>query len=56
MSYTEDKKAIIQSIALKKRSLLLARINKSSGESSLAKSMKFVRKDIARLFTKLNKK
>ena len=55
MLNTEDTKTVLQSIAAKKKDLLVARVKRSSGDNSSTNSMKFVRKDIARLFTRLNK-
>ena len=56
MSEVKDKKSILQEISLKKKSLLSVRLKKSSGDFDLVKNMKNIRKEIARLFTKLNTK
>ena len=50
----EDKKSIIEEIRIKKQELLLTRIKISSGETINLKSIKKVKKEIARLFTKMN--
>ncbi|MCE3255491.1 MAG: hypothetical protein K0R25_985 [Rickettsiaceae bacterium] len=54
MSATEDKKSLLQEISSKKKSLLMMRIKRSSGDFEAAKNMKNTRKEIARLFTKVN--
>ena len=56
MSTIEDKKSLLQDISLKKKSLLMMRIKRSSGDFEAAKNMKGTKKEIARLFTKINKK
>ncbi|MFT6106207.1 MAG: ribosomal protein L29 [Rickettsiales bacterium] len=54
MSKIEDKKSILQDISLKKKDLLMIRIKRSSGDSEVVKNIKNTKKEIARLFTKLN--
>jgi ribosomal protein L29 len=50
----EEKNSIIEEIYTKKRDLLVMRIKLSAGESVMLKEMRQLKKDIARLFTKLN--
>ena len=50
----EDKKSIIADVAAKKRELLVMRVKRSSGDSAPVNKAKEIRKDIARLLTKLN--
>ena len=54
MLQIEDKKSILMDIALKKKALLIMRIKRSSGDNEAIKNMKATKKEIARLFTKLN--
>jgi ribosomal protein L29 len=56
MSKTEDKKSILKDISLKKKNLLMMRIKRSSGDIEATKTMKTTKKEIARLFTKINAK
>lgn len=56
MSKIEDKKSISQDISAKKKSLLAMRIKRSSGDFEAAKNIKNTKKEVARLFTKLNAK
>lgn len=56
MSVTQDKKTILKDISAKKKELLVSRIKRSSGDVQASKNAKNTRKDIARLFTKLNAK
>ena len=56
MSRIEDKKSILTDISLKKKDLLMMRIKHSSGDANAVKNMKNVKKEVARLFTKLNAK
>jgi ribosomal protein L29 len=56
MSKIEDKKLFLQDISLKKKSLLMMRIKHSSGDFEVTKNIKKTRKEVARLFTKLNVK
>lgn len=53
---TQDRKAILKDISAKKKELLVARIKRSSGDIEASKNAKNTRKDVARLFTKLNAK
>jgi len=53
---TEDNKSILLEIASLKKDLLISRIKLSTGDSSGAKEIKNKKKEIARLFTKLNAK
>lgn len=50
----EEKKSILEEISFKKRELLVMKIKLSSGEVVMLKKMREVKKDVARLFTKLN--
>ena len=50
----DDKKSDLANIASLKKELLMMRIKTSSGEPVPAKDYKNKRKEIARLFTKLN--
>ena len=56
MSQTVDKKSILKDISSKKKNLLMMRIKRSSGDIEAVKTMKITKKEIARLFTKLNTK
>ncbi len=50
----EEKKSALVDIANLKKELLMMRIKSSSGESIVAKDYRNKRKEIARLFTKIN--
>lgn len=50
----DTKKKLIGEIISEKRRLFLARIKVSSGDSSISKDARKIRKGIARLLTKLN--
>lgn len=50
----DDKKSVLATIASLKKELLMMRIKASSGETIVAKDYKHKRKEVARLFTKLN--
>jgi ribosomal protein L29 len=50
----DDKKSVLATIASLKKELLMMRIKASSGEVIVAKDYKSKRKEVARLFTKLN--
>lgn len=52
----EEQKSILANIASLKKELLLMRIKASSGEAIVVKDYKNKRKEVARLFTKLNNK
>jgi ribosomal protein L29 len=52
----EDKKSIMEEISSKKRELLIMKVKLSAGESIMLKEMRTIKKDVARLFTKLNNK
>jgi ribosomal protein L29 len=52
----EDKKSTLATIAILKKELLMMRVKSSSGETVSAKDYKGKRKEIARLFTKINNK
>jgi ribosomal protein L29 len=54
MSQIADKNSILKDISSKKKNLLMMRIKRSSGDVEAVKTMKTTRKEIARLFTKLN--
>jgi ribosomal protein L29 len=51
---TEEAKSTLTNIANLKKELLMMRIKASSGESVIAKDFKNKKKEVARLFTKLN--
>lgn len=50
----EEKKSILASIATLKKELLIFRVKASSGEVVQIKEYKNKKKEVARLFTKLN--
>ena len=50
----EEKQSFLTDIANLKKELLMMRIKASSGESVIAKDYKGKKKEIARLFTKIN--
>ncbi len=50
----DEKQSILVEIANLKKELLMMRIKGSSGESIVAKEYRNKRKEIARLFTKIN--
>jgi len=50
----EEKQSFLTHIANLKKELLMMRIKASSGESVIAKNYKSKKKEIARLFTKIN--
>jgi|GEM_PF-1198933 len=50
----EEKQSFLTDIANLKKELLMMRIKASSGESVIAKNYKSKKKEIARLFTKIN--
>lgn len=50
----KDKKSALVNIADLKKELLMMRIKASSGETIVAKDYKNKKKEIARLFTKIN--
>ena len=50
----DDKKSALATVASLKKELLMMRIKASSGEVIVAKDYKSKRKEVARLFTKLN--
>jgi ribosomal protein L29 len=52
----EEKASVLKDIFVKKKSLLAIRIKRSSGDLEAGKTIKQTKKDIARLFTKLNAK
>ncbi len=51
---TDEKKSVLANIANLKKELLINRIKASSGESIVIKDYKNKRKEVARLFTKIN--
>jgi ribosomal protein L29 len=51
-----DTKSIMEEISSKKRELLIMKVKLSAGESIMLKEMRKTKKDVARLFTKLNNK
>lgn len=52
----EENKSTLANIASLKKELLMMRIKASSGETIVAKDYKNKRKEVARLFTQINKK
>ena len=52
----EENKSILANIASLKKELLMMRIKASSGETIIVKDYKDKRKEVARLFTQINKK
>jgi len=52
----EESKSLLASIGGLKKELLMMRIKSSSGETIPVKDYKNKRKDVARLFTKINQK
>ncbi len=54
MSKIENKNSLLQDIVLKKKLLLMMRIKLSSGDFEAAKNIKNLKKEVARLFTKVN--
>jgi ribosomal protein L29 len=52
----EEINSILTNIANLKKELLMMRIKASSGEAIIVKDYKNKRKEVARLFTKINKK
>ena len=51
---SENKKSLLESIKLKKRDLLAMKLKMASGENVILKDLRNLKKEIARLFTKLN--
>ena len=56
MKKDEDKKSILANIADLKKQLLMDRVKASSGDAIAVKDHRNKKKEVARLFTKLNKK
>lgn len=52
----DEKNSILANIANLKKELLMMRIKASSGEAISVKDYKNKKKEVARLFTKINKK
>ena len=52
----EEKNSVLSQIASFKRELMMMRVKASSGEGVLVKDFKIKKKQIARLFTKINNK
>lgn len=50
----EEKKSTLADISALKKELLLMRVKASSGEAVVTKDYKSKRKEVARLFTKIN--
>ena len=50
----EEKNSAFVNIATIKKEILMIRIKMSSGDNSLAKDLKSKKKEVARLFTKIN--
>lgn len=53
---TEEKKSILVQISELKKELMMMRIKASSGESIVIKDYRQKKKEVARLFTKINNK
>jgi len=53
-SIENNKKSVIDEISSKKRELLLMKVKLTSGDSISLKDLRKNKKEIARLFTKLN--
>lgn len=51
---SEEKKSILAQISNLKKELMMMRIKSSSGESIVIKDYRQKRKEVARLFTKIN--
>ncbi len=51
---SEEKKSLLENIRSKKRSLLVMKLKLASGESISLKDIRSAKKEVARLFTKLN--
>jgi ribosomal protein L29 len=51
---SEEKKSLLEDIKLKKRSLLVMKLKLASGETISIKDIRNIKKEVARLFTKLN--
>lgn len=51
---TEEKKSILVQISELKKELMMMRIKASSGESIVIKDYRQKKKEVARLFTKIN--
>jgi ribosomal protein L29 len=51
---SEDKKSLLESIRLKKRNFIVMKLKIATGEAVAIKDIRNSRKEIARLFTKLN--
>ncbi len=56
MKQPQDDRSTLATIANLKKDLLIMRIKTSSGEEVLVKNYKQKKKEVARLFTKLNNK
>jgi ribosomal protein L29 len=52
----EEKNSILSQIASFKRDLMMMRVKASSGEAVIVKDFKIKKKEVARLFTKINNK
>lgn len=52
----EDEKSALATIAALKKELLLMRVKSSSGETVSTKEYKGKKKEVARIFTKINNK
>lgn len=52
----EEQQSILANISTLKKELLMMRIKVSSGETIIAKDYKNKKKEVARLFTKINNK
>ncbi len=56
MSKKEEKKSIMADVANLKKELMMIRIKASSGDAIAVKDYRIKKKEIARLFTKINDK
>ncbi len=50
----EEKQSVLANIASLKKELMMMRIKASSGDTTVIKDYKLKKKEIARLFTKIN--
>lgn len=53
---SEEKKSVLVSISELKKELMMMRVKASSGESIVIKDYREKKKEVARLFTKINNK
>jgi ribosomal protein L29 len=53
---SEENNSLLENIKLKKRDLLVMKLKIAAGETIALKELRIAKKEIARLFTKLNAK